>query len=115
MSCATFSVNGDGVPSLIFVLPIASIAESKSLLHFHYLDSEMKEILLPLLNRSFCNWLEIFNYLESNPTWHNFSELAIHFGCSRNATIKRCLCLKLGDFPIELTSELVRYLAPTDK
>ena len=111
MSCATYSINSDGVPSLIFALPIDSILESKALFYFYHLDSEMKEILLPLLSVPFCNWLEIFNYLELNPTWHTFSEIGLQFGCSRNATIKRCLCLKLGDFPIELTAQSVRYVA----
>jgi hypothetical protein len=55
--------------------------------------------------------LNIFHYLELNPTWHTFSELGSQFGVSRNATIKRCLRLKLGSFPIELTGEAVRFVS----
>ena len=71
----------------------------------------MKKILLPLLNPCFSDLLGIFHYLELNPNWHTFSELATHFDVSRNATIKRCLRLKLGSFPIELTGEAVRFVS----
>lgn len=110
MSCAKYSVTADGVPSLIFTLPLETIDSSKSLFCFYQLDSEMKRTLLPLLNVSFSDLLDIFQYLELNPTWHTFSDLANHFDISRNAMIKRCLRLKLGDFPIELTCQTVRYV-----
>ena len=110
MSVARYSVNADGVPSLIFALPIETIDSSKSLFSFYQLDSEMKKTLLPLLSVAFCDLLDIFQYLESNPAWHTFSDLATHFDVSRNAMIKRCLRLKLGDFPIELTCQAVRYV-----
>jgi hypothetical protein len=110
MSCAKYSVSADGVPSLIFALPIEAIDTGKALLCFHHLDFETKKTLLPLLNPCFSDLLNIFHYLELNPTWHTFSELATQFDVSRNATIKRCLRLKLGSFPIELTGEAVRYI-----
>jgi hypothetical protein len=110
MSCAKYSVSADGVPSLIFPLPLDVIDTSKSLLCFYHLDFETKKTLLPLLNSCFSDLLDIFHYLELNPTWHSFSELATQFDVSRNAIIKRCLRLKLGSFPIELTGETVRYL-----
>ena len=111
MSVAKYSVNADGVPSLIFALPLETIDTSKYLFCFYQLDSEVKKTLLPLLSVSFCNLLDIFQYLELNPGWHSFSDLATHFDVSRNATIKRCLQLKLGEFPIELTCEAVRYIS----
>jgi hypothetical protein len=111
MSVAKYSVNADGVPSLIFPLPLDTIDLSKSLFCFYQLDSELKKTLLPLLDVSFSDLLDIFQYLELNPTWHTFSDLAVHLGVSRNAMIKRCLRLKLGDFPIELTCQAVRYLS----
>jgi hypothetical protein len=55
--------------------------------------------------------LDIFHYLELNPTWCTFSELVTQFNISRNATIKRCLRLKLGNFPIELIGEAVRFVS----
>ena len=110
MSVARYLVNPDGVPSLIFAFPLETIDSSKSLFCFYQLDSEMKKTLLPLLNVSFSDLLDIFQYLELNPTWHSFSDLATHFDVSRNAMIKRCLQLKLGDFPIELTCQTVRYV-----
>jgi hypothetical protein len=110
MSVARYSVNADGVPSLIFALPFETIDTTKSLFCFYQLDSEMKKTLLPLLSVYSSDLLDIFQYLESNPTWHTFSDLATHFNVSRNAMIKRCLQLKLGDFPIELTCQTVRYV-----
>jgi hypothetical protein len=110
MSVAKRFVNADGVSSLIFALPLETIDLSKSLFCFYQLDFEMKKTLLPLLAVPFSNLLDIFQYLELNPTWHTFSDLAIHFEVSRNAMIKRCLQLKLGDFPIELTCQTVRYV-----
>lgn len=110
MSVARYSVNADGVPSLIFALPLETIDTSKSLFCFYQLDSEMKKTLLPLLSVCSSDLLDIFQYLELNPIWHTFSDLATHFNVSRNAMIKRCLQLKLGDFPIELTCQTVRYV-----
>jgi len=111
MSCAKYPVNVDGVPSLIFAFPMETIEESKLLLSFHHLDCETKKIVFPLLSDAFRDLLDIFHYLELNPTWHTFSELGSQFGVSRNATIKRCLRLKLGSFPIELTGEAVRFVS----
>jgi hypothetical protein len=110
MSCAKYSVSPDGSISLIFPLPIDAIDKSKALFCFYQLDSETKKVFLPLLNSCFSDLLDIFHYLELNPTWHTYSELATQFNVSRNATIKRCLRLKLGNFPIELTGETVRYV-----
>jgi hypothetical protein len=111
MSCAKYFLNADGAPSLIFALPIETIDKSKALLCFYHLDSETRRTLLPLLNPCFSDLLDIFHYLELNPTWYTFSELATQFNISRNATIKRCLRLKLGNFPIELIGEAVRFVS----
>jgi hypothetical protein len=109
MSCGNYFLTADGTLCLTMTFPVESLIETKALFCFHNLDSETKKSLLPLVMPGLRELLNIFNYLESNPTWHTFDELGVEFGCTRNAIIKRCLRLQFGEFPIEIDGASVRY------
>jgi hypothetical protein len=109
MSCGNYFLTADGTLCLTMTFPVESLVETKALFCFHNLDCETKKSLLPLVMPGLRELLNIFNYLESNPTWHTFDELGVEFGCTRNAIIKRCLRLQFGEFPIEINGGSVRY------
>jgi hypothetical protein len=97
--------------NLLFRFPIGAVADSKALLFYRTLSIETKLTLYSLLQLNFQELLRLADLLEFNRRVYTFEQLADEFHLTRNAMIKRCLRLKLGGFPIEITESLVHYTA----